>query len=60
MSGFFADREFDSAMLLTDTPGKIKNTDLADYFDLSTEIYFKWRATDVSISETNSYSIKPT
>lgn len=60
MSGFYADHGYYSAYAFDGYTFKIKNSKLLNYFDLSSEIYFKWRDTDVHYLETNSYILKPT
>ncbi len=59
MSGFYADRGFNSAYAFNGYTWQIKNKKALNYFDLGSEIYFKQRTTGKQYLETNNYAIKP-
>ncbi|HYV92321.1 MAG TPA: DUF5916 domain-containing protein [Chitinophagales bacterium] len=59
LSGFCADRGYRYAYAFNGYTWQIKNKPKLNYFDLSTEVQFKWRATDNHYFETNSYAITP-
>lgn len=58
-SGFYTDKGFDMAYTYNGYTWQIKNKKKLNYFDLSSEIYFKWRNVSNTYLETNYYNIKP-
>jgi hypothetical protein len=57
MSGFYADNGFTMAYAFNGYTFKIKNNERLNYFDLSTEVYYKWNTKNTNGIETGYFNL---